>query len=113
MADPIIRNHTCGVYCTGDRHCIEMLARPTCTRQDVIAGGNVYHQRHGWQIVAARRAPEADVEAWRAWMADHAWGVDGRTHQVRRGPGAIPQGEIVAWLIWIAPMEETHDAPEP
>lgn len=108
MLVPLNKNHLCSLYCLGTRHYTETLALPQNTMADVVRHSQGYFQRYGWQVVAARRAPEADVATRRAWMQRNgSWGCaeDG---EIARN--VLPEGDLVAWLVWIAPMEQETPA---
>lgn len=103
-----LRNHTCGYYCTDDRHAVEVIAQPHMTADAVRCGYSLYAQRFGWQVCDVQRAKEADVEDWRMRMQKDGWGLDERTH-TKLTPNTVPDGPIVGWLVWIEPVECSKD----
>jgi hypothetical protein len=109
MPDTLNAEHPCNAYCTGARHCVEVLARADWTGAEVQAGCARLYRRYAWQVVDVRRAWEADVEAWRAAMRAVSARLTDAEALVR---GQVPDGPVHAWLVWVEPQRRPTDDQE-
>ena len=94
-------NHTCGFYCSPERHAFEAMAIPVYTADDVRACYDGYLASAGLHVVDVRLAPEADRNTWKKKMGWH-WS-EGLKRYVR-GPGDVPDN-AVCWLVIIERVE--------